>query len=110
MQSVGGRNVKILRNNIEGPWQQSTSALILAAHTTPFLENYVIEGNRLSGGTYTVYFGSDVENPCPSGIVVRNNVWVRSSWMYGPLKPGRCEMVGAVWSGNVYSDGAAFNR
>ena len=110
MQSVGGRNVKILHNNIEGPWQQSTSALILAAHTTPYLDNYVIEGNRLSGGTYTVYLGSDEGNSCPSGIIVRNNLWVSNSSVDGAIQPSRCGLGATVWTGNTYSNGTSFVR
>lgn len=108
MQSVGGRNVRIIGNNIEGPWRQSTSALILGAGTGGFLEDYVISGNRLSGGGYTVYIGGKDGNPTPQNIQLTNNTWVRGSNSYGylstrlnwPANDG-----GAVISGNVYDDG-----
>ncbi len=113
MQSVGGRNVKILRNNIEGPWVQSTSALILGTGGGGVLEDYVIEGNRLSGGTYTVYIGGPDGDAAPQRIKVRNNVFVNGSFVYGPLSTRLgwpATDSGHEWSGNVFSDGTAFNR
>ena len=113
MQSVGGRNVKILRNNIEGPWVQSTSALILGTGGGGVLEDYVIEGNETSGGTYTVYIGGPDGDAAAQRIKVRNNVFVNGSFVYGPLSTRLgwpATDSGHEWSGNVFSDGTAFNR
>lgn len=111
MQSVGGRNVVIRGNNIEGPWRSSTSALILGAGSVGYLEDYMIEGNRLSGGGYSLYIGGNDGNPTPQDITVRDNLWVRGSATYGPLSvrlgwPARDG--GAVWDDNVYDDGSTF--
>lgn len=111
MQSVGGRNVNILRNNIEGPYQAQNAALILGAGTTPYLENYTIAGNRLHGGGFTVYIGGKDGNPTPQNIVVRDNVWVRDSWTFGPLSlrlNWPAGDPGAVWEGNTFDDGAPY--
>lgn len=113
MQSVGGRNVVIRGNNIEGPWQASTSALILGAGTVGYLEDYVIEGNRLSGGGYTVYVGGKDGSPTPQNITVRNNTWVKDSAQYGPLSTRLNWPAGdrgVVWSGNTFSDGTPYDR
>ncbi|KAA0233259.1 MAG: hypothetical protein JJLCMIEE_02323 [Acidimicrobiales bacterium] len=107
IQSVGGENVIIRGNNIEGPWQQSTSALILTAGTVGYLDGYVIENNRISGGGYSLYITAKSGNPAPTDMVVRNNVFVLDSWQYGPLTvtPGS----DITWTGNTYSDGSAFD-
>lgn len=106
VQSVGGTNVQIVGNNIEGPFRASTSALILGNMT-----NYTIERNRLSGGSYTIYVGGNADGPVPRNIVVRENVFVRDSWLYGARSfrlgwPGSDP--GAVWSGNTFDDGSPF--
>lgn len=107
IQSVGGTNVRIIGNRIDGPFQQSTSALILQADVLP-LSDYVIEGNLLSGGTYTVYVRSKtVDDPNPTGMVFRNNVWVAGSWKYGSAS---IRDTAPVWEGNRFSDGSPFLR
>ena len=69
IQSVGGRNVTIRNNRIEGPYQQSTSAMHLAADNSP-INDYTITGNFLSGGTYTVYLRNKDDQPSPTNIVL----------------------------------------
>ncbi|KAA0233801.1 MAG: hypothetical protein JJLCMIEE_03663 [Acidimicrobiales bacterium] len=107
IQSVGGENVVIRNNRVEGPYQGSTSAMILAAGSVGYLEGYTIEANMVSGGTYTIYVSAKEGRPSPSGIVVRDNVWLADSWKNGPLSmdPG----IDVEWSGNSFDDGTAYD-
>lgn len=108
IQSIGGRNSVIRNNTIEGPWQSQTSAILLQSNGSS-IESWVIEGNRLVGGNYTLYL-TDKGNGHgpPRNVTVRNNVWVRDSYKFGPLKLNAGP--GLVWSGNRYDDGAPYNR
>lgn len=108
IQSIGGRNSVIRNNTIEGPWRSQTSAILLQSNSSS-IENWVIEGNRLVGGNFTLYL-TDKGNGhgAPRNVTVRNNVWVRGSWQFGELKID--EGPGLVWSGNRYDDGSAYNR
>lgn len=125
IQSVGGSGSKILRNRIEGPWQQSTSAMILGN-----MSNYLIEGNFVSGGGYSIYIGGKADGNPPTNIKVRNNVFngytksgccdgkagqdTRNSWRYGvysfPNFSWPANDPGAEWSGNTFIDGTTLTR
>lgn len=113
IQSVGGTNVIIRNNRIEGRYQAQTSALILQADNSP-LSNYTISGNYLSGGNYTLYIRAKDDQPDPTDMVVTNNVWngvsdeqsteePANSYRFGPCSFER----GAGWtlSGNTFIDG-----
>jgi hypothetical protein len=104
IQSIGGTNIVIRRNNLEGPWQEQTSAIIAHAHLGGPLRNVAIEGNRLSGGTYTLNLKArDGQPDLGADVVVRNNVFVRDSYKFGPKVTDRANSV--VWSGNTWDDG-----
>jgi hypothetical protein len=85
VQALGGSNIKLIGNTLEGPWRTSTSAALLSANWSP-LRNVVIRGNKLSGGGYTLYIQrkDGAGQPAPSKIVVEDNVWVKNSWAFGP--------------------------
>lgn len=104
VQSTGGSNIRLVGNNIVGPFQQSTSAILIHSNQRPVNE-VLIEGNRLSGGTYTLYVrDKGTGHGPPSNVVVRNNVWVHDSWLNGPF--ALHEGPGLVWSGNLDDRGA----
>lgn len=101
IQSTGGRDVVIRGNRIEGPWQEATSAILLQTDDRK-LEQYVIENNLLSGGTYTLYL-RDKAHGRPNDIIVRGNVWIDDSWGFGPhsLDVGD----GWAWEDNLHASG-----
>ena len=114
IQSVGGTNVTIRDNRIEGPYQQSTSAMHLAADNSP-ISGYTITGNFLSGGTFTVYLRNKDNQPSPTNIIVTDNVFdgltdepsteePANSWRFGTCSLQQ----GAGWtvSGNTFLDGS----
>ena len=76
VQSVGGSNITIRNNRLEGPWQAQTSAIIFKADFAP-IRNAVIEGNLLSGGTYSLYVLST------SKYAVGGDVSVRATCSFG---------------------------
>jgi len=72
----------IQRCRIEGPWAESTSALILQADIGN-LSGVTVRDCLLSGGTYTLYTRSK-NGYIISKIRVMGNVWAGDSWKYGP--------------------------
>ena len=114
IQAVGGRNVTIRNNRIEGPYQTSTSAMHIAADLSP-ITDYTITGNFLSGGTFTVYLTHKDDQSAPTDIVLSNNVFdgvsnvpserePANSWQFGTCSLRR----GARWTveGNAFVDGS----
>lgn len=117
IQAVGGSDVVIRGNRLEGPWQASTSALILTSNRSPIV-NYTIEDNFISGGTYAVYLRHKEGRPAPAGIVLSGNVFdglsskkaskePDNSWKYGP----RSFSEGTQYSadGNTWVDGRPYD-
>jgi hypothetical protein len=95
--------IVIRYNNIEGQYQYQTSAILMLS-SSGRISNVLIEGNRLYGGNYTLYL-RDSGSGAPDNITVRNNVFVRDSWNFGPTSidyNGQCYR----WENNTYSDGA----
>ena len=99
VQSVGGSNITIRNNRLEGPWQAQTSAIIFKADFAP-IRNAVIEGNLLSGGTYSLYVLSTSKYAVGGDVSVRGNVFVRNSWKFGHLNRNA-----GAFSGNTFDDG-----
>ncbi len=105
VQSPGGSNIVIRGNNIEmSPFM--TSAMLLHANGWD-LVNVLVEDNRVMGGGYSINIKErtdDVEN-----VIVRNNVWVRDSYNFGPIT-GDALPTGSAWSGNRFDDGVPIER
>ena len=103
IQSVGGSNVRIVGNNIVGPFQQSTSAVLLQTNNGP-IDNVLMEGNRMSGGSYVLYVkDKGTGYGAPTNVTIRNNVWVWDSWLWGSHTVDKG--AGFVWQNNTYEDG-----
>ncbi len=101
VQCVGGSNVLIIGNTIEGPFQQSTSAIIAQTNLRP-IDNFVITHNYLSGGSFTVYLkdkGTGYGPPTNSAITY--NTFERDSWLYGIWTTDGNPTI----TGNMYDDG-----
>jgi hypothetical protein len=101
VQALGGSNITIRNNRLEGPWRSQTSAIIFTAHFSTY-NNAVIEGNLLSGGTFTLYVRS-TSNHSVGNVLVKDNVFVRNSWKFGHLSWD----AGTTFSGNgnTFDDG-----
>ena len=95
IQSSGGSNIVIRRNTVLGPYQMSTAAIILQANQSA-LSNVLVEGNYLSGGSYTIYTSD--KGAGASNIRVINNVIERDGWLYGWKSTNTSA---AVYSGNT---------
>lgn len=107
VQVQSGSGGVIRGNNIENPFTQ-TSAIMLQTNFGP-ISDYVIEGNRLSGGGYTMYI-EDKGNGygAPRNVRVLDNVWDLDSWKWGPLETkNRHSSLSFV--GNQFSDGSPYN-
>jgi hypothetical protein len=104
IQTVGGSNSVIRGNNLNAPYHQ-TSAIIIQTEFGP-ARNWLIENNRLSGGGYSIYSQPKV-NGTPTGLTIRNNVFVRGSQKYGTHY---LEANNVSWSGNRFDDGSALSR
>jgi hypothetical protein len=108
VQSVGGSNVTLHGNRIEGPWRASTSAIMIGADVEP-IADYTFTGNWFSGGGYTIYIGGKEHQDTPQGITFRDNVIIDGSFTYGPLHLGLGWPqgdAGAVTSGNTFDTGS----
>jgi hypothetical protein len=102
IQSLGGTNIVLRGNRIEGPYQDSTSAVLLQANMDE-LSDVVIDGNHLSGGSYALYIQFKDGREPPQRVQIVNNVWAEDSFLHGPASVG--DAVDIEWSGNTYSDG-----
>lgn len=95
IQAVGGSNINIRRNTILGPYQMSTSAIILQGNFSDLID-VMVEDNYLSGGSYTTYTRN--RNFSMQNVVVRNNVFEDNGWLYGY----KSSDTGASWSANTF--------
>jgi hypothetical protein len=120
VQSLGGSNITIRNNRLEGRYREQTSAIIMSSYVAE-LTNVLVEGNYLSGGTFTLGVMRDQTNEDPTwtgvtvSVTVRTNVFEQYSSNYGPL--GRWKPAGGVsgptpanapgitLSGNTFDDG-----
>ncbi|MDY7106590.1 MAG: hypothetical protein S0880_35895 [Actinomycetota bacterium] len=103
-QSLGGTNITFIGNRMEGLHREQTSAVLFHSHFFP-LDSVRLENNLFSGGTYTVAIKPKGDNPRPTDVVVRNNVWVRDSYKFGSH---RFDADGLVVEGNLFEDGTAY--
>jgi len=81
MQCSGGTSRIVIRGNtIQGPYQTSTSALMFSTQNGT-IDDVLIEGNFLSGGSYTVYMtDKGTGYGAPTNVRFANNVWEYDSW------------------------------
>jgi hypothetical protein len=106
IQSQGGAHIRILGNDLAGPFRAANSSLLLAADSPGSdLSDVIVEGNVFSGGAYSVY----VRHVAPhafSDVHIRNNRWIKGSAVYGPTS-----IDGALseWVGNTWDDSAPIN-
>ncbi|MGE3327833.1 MAG: hypothetical protein AB7N61_20780 [Acidimicrobiia bacterium] len=105
IQAVGGSNIQILRNRLDGPWQAQTSAMILHSDLLP-LEDVRIAENLISGGTYSLYVKAKPGMPEPRDVVVEDNVWIRDSYKFGSHNQTGA---GVTWRGNRFEDGTSYS-
>lgn len=106
IQIQSGSGSVIRGNSIVNDFSQ-TSALMLQTNFGP-IDDWLVEGNRFSGGGFTVYI-TDKGNGYgpPTNVTMRGNVWVRDSWHWGPLRTKNLSS-SAVWDANTYDDGTPF--
>lgn len=76
-----GDDIAIVGCAIEGPWQQSTSA-ILAQAADGAISRLLIADTLISGGGYSLYL---TEKGYSLDAAVRRVVWRDGSWQYGPI-------------------------
>jgi hypothetical protein len=107
-QTRGGSNITFRYNNIymphpgtpryPGPPYKSNATFMIQLDVS----NFVIEGNWLTGGAYTIY----CKNNGGSGVFVRNNVLGRENGGLPAGKEDRRTRAGkcAEWTGNVWED------
>jgi len=106
-QTRGGANITFRYNNIflPSPGTPKYPGLPYKSNAAFMLElgitNFVIEHNWLTGGSYTIYCGTD-----DGGVSVRNNVFGRDNDGLQEGKEGRHLVDGKCdeWKGNVWED------
>ena len=106
-QTRGGSNITFRYNYIflpapgtpkyPGAPYKSNAAFMLELR----ISNFVIEHNWLTGGSYTIYCGTD-----DGGVMVRNNIFGRENGGLSEGKEGRRLVSGTCeeWAGNVWED------
>ena len=105
IQSVSGTNMNLLDSNIQGPFQAQTSAWIIKSDSGA-ISNVKLSGNRLSGGSYTLYL-RDGGFGAPQNVTVENNVWVVDSSQFGAVSSDMVASDCLKWVGNTLSTGAS---
>ncbi len=104
VQSTGGSGIWIVGNNLEGPWKGATSAIKIDSDRSN-LTDVAIIGNRLSGGSFTLYIGQKDPRPAPKRVTVSDNVWVDGSSINGATRiDGRTQF--DEWTTNTDQSGA----
>ena len=108
VQIRGGSNIRFIGNRVDGPFRLQTSAFIIQTGTGA-IDNVLFLGNRLSGGTYTLYLrDKNAGFGPPSNVSIINNVWQTDSYGFGPLSanPGP----NWSWVGNSFTDGSEYSN
>ncbi len=78
MQDSGDSTGWVVRHNtVQGPYQTSTSAMIISTSNGP-IDNITIEENFLSGGSFTVYCSAG-DYGAPTNATFRYNVFEKDS-------------------------------
>ena len=111
MMSNGGSNVTLRGNTIDssGDYTHITGSVVLLGDFAT-IDNVLIEGNRIWGGGYAVYAGSQSGKPYAYARNTRfvDNVFVRTdalpnSGYWGPVTAYRSGN-GNEWTGNTWED------
>ncbi|MEO1060903.1 MAG: hypothetical protein AAFZ07_05755 [Actinomycetota bacterium] len=104
IQSTGGSNIVIRNNVIEGANRSSVSAIKLTSENR-HLSDVVVQGNRLSGGNYTLYLTNKPGQRAPTDVQIIDNVFVDGTakwgWRLVDSSPSQ------TWRGNTSSGGNA---
>lgn len=97
VQVVGGSNITIRHNALDGPWRGQTSGILIKSDFDP-INNVTIQGNYISGGAYTVYVRAG-DYPTPTNVRLVNNRLRSRSALYGPCSYDRPRPVSinTVW-------------
>jgi len=106
--SNGGANMTFRRNHLEcGPTQFCSGALVVYNVSDP-VDNVLVEGNLLQGGSYCAYAGSSVDPPGTNVRFVGNRFgkqFYPRCGFYGPVTHFRAGG-GNVWQDNAWADGS----
>ncbi|MEM8902261.1 MAG: right-handed parallel beta-helix repeat-containing protein, partial [Actinomycetota bacterium] len=104
IQSTGGSNIVIRNNIIEGANRSSVSAIKLTSENR-HLSDVVVQGNRLSGGNYTLYLTNKPGQRPPTDIQIIDNVFVdgTAKWGWRQVDASSSQ----TWRGNRTSGGNA---
>lgn len=99
MQVAGPATNVTIRGNTIVHVRRQTSAIIVKADRGP-ISDVLIEGNRLNGGTYTLYVYSTPEHVTRDATVRHNRLG--RDHVYGPIATK--DPQGLRWEGNVWLD------
>lgn len=104
----GGSTIALRHNDLQNQ-NASDAAVFLAGDFAP-IAGVLLRNNRLAGGGYTLYGGSDPRKPFPSasGVEVVGNCWSRaffeSGGFYGPVTGFDAGGPGNVWTDNRWQE------
>ncbi|MFW6154715.1 MAG: PKD domain-containing protein [Planctomycetota bacterium] len=101
MQCSGGSHWTLRGNTIQGPYQQSTSAIIIKSDLGT-IDDGLIENNFLSGGSYTFYHRTGSEGT-PTNIRLLYNTFEKDSYLYGHASINGTP----YFEGNIFHTGEA---
>ena len=102
IQIESGVNNDISGNNIIGPLNEQTSAII-AKSDFGVINNLRLANNRFSGGTHTVY-SVDGGFGVPTNVVVHGNVWALGTWKFSPMSIATNASHCIEWYNNTNDD------
>lgn len=97
IQTEGGKRMRFRNNTLISNWQRQTSSILLQAIAKP-VDDVVVEGNLMSGGSFTLYVEGADGQPGPTGVTVSDNVFIDDSGRYGTLHTQADPAI--TWSGN----------
>jgi hypothetical protein len=81
----------------------ANAAVFIQSNFGP-VDDVLVQGNRLEGGTFTVYCDQKLSHPLPTNVRFLGNTLVRGTFGYGSVP---CSVQpGWQWSGNVDGAGA----
>ncbi|HWZ65820.1 MAG TPA: hypothetical protein VNX65_03405, partial [Patescibacteria group bacterium] len=98
----------LVQTNADESWQHNTSPLYIAA-TWHNIDNVVVDGNWLGGGTYPLYTVTVAGQANPTPVLktmdFTNNKWYRNSYAYGTHSTDDgSSWRPRTWSNNTFED------